>query len=156
MDFYEAIRIKALRDVLKGEDPDYILRRIYRWYSSTFYVPLTDIDDIPISHILQHYFESYFEGLSTDKRLKEASKLFEQTETAKVDKEALEDAEFLKTLQSDLEKEKEKKAAEEKNKKVQHDKAKNQNVIHRLGNSPAAGALKRFMDEADSLSPRKK
>jgi hypothetical protein len=156
MDFYESVRVKALRDVFKGDSPDYILRRIYRWYSTTFHVPLPEVDDISLDSILQHYFEHYFETLSGDKRLKEVKKLFEDEDIKKIDAEAAEDEEFIKNLKIDLEKEKKNKELNEVKKKDLFEKSKNQNIIHKLGNSPAASALKRFIETEDALSGRKK
>ena len=40
MDFLSAIQLMALRNVFQSDDFDYIVRRVSRFYSKTFCVPL--------------------------------------------------------------------------------------------------------------------
>jgi hypothetical protein len=158
VDIFEAIQLKALRDVHKFDSNEYMLRRLYRWFSSTYHVPITETDAIPVTTMLQHYFESYYESMSSDKRLKEINKLFQDVAEIEKQKDAMdaEDEDFVKQLTQDIEKEKKKKKVEDLQKALRREKDKNQNVIQRLGNSPAADSLRRFMAEADALAPRKK
>lgn len=67
MNIYDAIRIKALRDVVKGNSPDYALRKVFRWYSKTFATPLTQVEDLPVEFVLQAYWESMYEDMEDPK-----------------------------------------------------------------------------------------
>lgn len=69
MDFVEAVRVIALRDVANTRrdppqgDSAYLMRTIRRWYSREFATPLSDVEDLPDEEVLQHYFECKFEAL---------------------------------------------------------------------------------------------
>lgn len=80
MHYYEAIKAKALRSVLKP-DTDYYLRRVYRWYSKTFHTPLETAFDLPVEFVLREYFEEYFENLEEEEldfQLEEVTETDEQ------------------------------------------------------------------------------
>lgn len=68
------VRTVALRDVL-GQRGDYVLRRIYRWYSKTFATPLHLVEELPLEWILQHYFECMWEKLEPDEIQEEKRKI---------------------------------------------------------------------------------
>lgn len=85
MHYYEAIRARALFNVLKPNQ-DYYVRRIFRWYSKTFHTPLEEAFNMPIEIILSHYFEEYFEGLEQEDL---DDQLVEMTETDEQRKERL-------------------------------------------------------------------
>jgi hypothetical protein len=55
----EAIRVKALRAVLRP-DIQASLRKIFRWYSTTYATPLHIVDDLPLDDILVAYFEENY------------------------------------------------------------------------------------------------
>jgi hypothetical protein len=65
MDTVEAIRLIALRDVIKG-GTEYSLRYLYRWYSKTFATPLAEVYDLDLHDLLQAFFEEKFEGMEPD------------------------------------------------------------------------------------------
>lgn len=74
MHFHEALRLLALREVANDRkakpddegDLDYSLRRIFRTYSKRFATPLHLVETLPLSDVLQHYFESEFEEMDED------------------------------------------------------------------------------------------
>ncbi len=66
MDIFEAVKWAALRNVhfyRQGRDtsPEYKLRKIFRWYSTTFHTPLHEVDDLPLVDVLQAYWEQKLE-----------------------------------------------------------------------------------------------
>lgn len=67
MDHFEALRTLALADVAEARagrpQGDYVLRRIFRWYSETFHTPLHLVDDLPLDDVLTAYYEANFEGM---------------------------------------------------------------------------------------------
>lgn len=65
------LRLLALRAVLKPtKDPEYNLRRIFRWYSRTFNTPLHVVADLPLDDILQNYYEVTYEDLVSEAETK--------------------------------------------------------------------------------------
>lgn len=97
LDLLKSIRLIAW-DAVENKPPEYILRKIQRWYSKTFYVPLPEIDIIPIEDLLLHWFESQFEDMEeSEDPIKEeiVKKLLETREErlAREAKEAIEEAE---------------------------------------------------------------
>ena len=81
MNLYDAIRVKALLTVYSGNNSDYIERHLHRWYSQTFHTPLAEVQDIPLTEILVHLFETEFENLSPGKRLKEMKKILNEIQS---------------------------------------------------------------------------
>jgi hypothetical protein len=79
MDVYQAIRIRALRSVL-SPDSSYLIRKIIRWYSKTFHMPLAQVEDIPIEDLLQAYWEERYEGMSEDQLAAEREELLTSPE----------------------------------------------------------------------------
>lgn len=62
MDLVEATQAQAALAV-QSQTNDYLLRRIFRWYSTTFHTPLADVDKQPIEFILQQFFEHSYENM---------------------------------------------------------------------------------------------
>jgi hypothetical protein len=79
MDTLEAIQLEAMRAVLE-EDPEYLLRRIFRWYSTTYHTPLHQVEELPIEYVLQHFFEVNIEAMPKAQRKKLALTLAESKE----------------------------------------------------------------------------
>lgn len=65
MDQYSAVRILAFKAVF-DQDPEYILRKIIRWYSKTYYTPIAQVEELPFEEILQAYFEEKYEAMHKD------------------------------------------------------------------------------------------
>ena len=65
MNPYEAIKLLALRSVLKP-DPDYFVRKICRWFSTTYHTPISQVYDMPIEEVLQAYFEAKYDAMDPD------------------------------------------------------------------------------------------
>lgn len=67
MNTFLAHRISALNSVLHPDtDPEYELRRILRWYSQKFGIPLhpvNSVHDIPLDDLLQNYYEAKYEEM---------------------------------------------------------------------------------------------
>lgn len=64
MNSFLAHRLIALNTVLHPDtDPDYELRRIFRWFSKTFNTPLAQVYGLPLDEVLQHYYEARYEEL---------------------------------------------------------------------------------------------
>lgn len=95
-DVFLAIQYQAL---LAAEDPDVeaIYRRICRAFSSTYNIPLPEVEDMDPIYVLSHFLESKYEELynSTDEKLHlEYQKIKDQIlypEKVQKDKESLED-----------------------------------------------------------------
>jgi hypothetical protein len=76
--FFKALRQIALRDVLK-EPYEYHLRHVFRWYSKTFSTPLTEVEDLPLETVLQHFYEARYEEMDDEAREKERQILIESS-----------------------------------------------------------------------------
>lgn len=63
MEVFEAIQIQALKSVLDPDD-DYLMRKVFRWYSEKYHTPLHVVDDLPMDDVLQTYFEYVYENTS--------------------------------------------------------------------------------------------
>lgn len=82
-DFLQSVQILALEAVLRP-DWDATYRHICRWYSKTFSTALHTVEDLPTIEVLQHFFESYYEGLDDDKLEKAAVEISETPEQRRV------------------------------------------------------------------------
>ena len=107
MNVYKAIKLLSFRNVTSQDaDAEYILRKIFRWYSKTFYTPLHTIPDLPLEDVLQAYYECHYEELNLD-QLEEERKLLiitpeEEEETNKQkDANAAESFEFMKEVEEE-------------------------------------------------------
>jgi len=99
MDLYTAIRLNALSDVLSGDDTEYILRYIFRWYSKTFATPLHLVEELPLEDVLTAYYESKYEEMKEPELDMEKASLLE-TEEEKASRLRQEDEEA--AVQADL------------------------------------------------------
>ena len=63
--FLETARTLALRDVLIPNE-EYLISKIFRWYSKTFSTPLADVYDLPLEDVLRVYFEDRNEGMEPE------------------------------------------------------------------------------------------
>lgn len=56
--------------VAEGIEPeiDRIYRKIVRWFSKNFYTPIQQVEEMPPSYVLMHYFESNFDALDEDEQ----------------------------------------------------------------------------------------
>ena len=66
------VRLCALWEVV-GPEPSaaYRLRRIFRWYSREFSVPLPEVSKLPLAEVLRDYFECEYERLQDDGKYEE-------------------------------------------------------------------------------------
>src|SRR5512133_2673091 len=76
---YDALLARALASVLEPDD-DAFLRRVKRFYSRTFHVPLPRVDDLDEVHVLTAYFEEICEQMTDEERLDLLKKLIETPE----------------------------------------------------------------------------
>lgn len=97
MDVYEAIRIKALRDVVKKDDMA-AMRRVFRWYSHEYHTPLHIVEDLPIEHVLLTYWENHYEDLDDSQLEKEVAEAV-KTEEEKRREELEYDARLADTVE---------------------------------------------------------
>lgn len=98
MDYYRALRILALKNVLKP-DEEYHLRTIMRWYSKTYHTPLHFVETIPIETLISTFYESKYEEMSEEEQQSELELLLETEEQrkkriAQKDLAAVDDYEF--------------------------------------------------------------
>ena len=72
MDLALAIRRVALAEVVgDGYTLAYFYRKICRWYSREFSTPLHEVEKLPITDVLTHYYESHYEDLMGADRLED-------------------------------------------------------------------------------------
>lgn len=64
----EDLRILALRNAARPElaPGEYRVRRVQRWYSKTFHVPLPDVADLPWEDVLLAWYESHYEEMEPE------------------------------------------------------------------------------------------
>lgn len=109
MSLIDDIRILAIQAVTDEEsDPEYKLRKIFRFYSSKFHTPLHKVQDLPLEEVLQAYFETIYETMESADIDEEIKLLLETPEQkqARINKEAadqLADEEFLKQIKEENE-----------------------------------------------------
>lgn len=65
MEALEAIKVLAFRTV-QQPDTAYLTRRLHRWYSKTFHVPLEKAEELPLEDVWQVFFEEKYEDMSPD------------------------------------------------------------------------------------------
>lgn len=127
MNYYEAIRINALYEVLKPST-NYYFRRVARWYSKTFHTPLYMTYKLPIEHILQEFYEERYENMEEEDRNAEVSDLVETDEQKRErllieDADKADDFEFIKM-------------SEELNKKTKKTKGKKMSEVSEFSKIP--------------------
>lgn len=111
----KAIQILALKSI---EAPSYEdqYRYICRWYSKTFHIPITQIDNFSEEEILRAWFEERFRELATSEEA-EQRKVYEETRNSIIYESELSEAE---NEDDEWVKEMEKEATEaQKNKELQ-------------------------------------
>lgn len=91
MDLFEAIKVKALHSVLHP-DEEYFTRKLYRWYSKTFFTPLQEVYDLPLESVLRDWYEERFEALEEDERSEELALVLETTDQ-KTERKSVEEQE---------------------------------------------------------------
>jgi hypothetical protein len=69
MDLVEATQLQALLAV-ENQDNDFLLRRIIRWFSTTFHTPINVVEDMSLESVLQHFFEHSFDTMDKRQRNK--------------------------------------------------------------------------------------
>lgn len=91
LDFGEAVQVAALQAVLRNKqskpnsvDSEYSLRRVFRWYSKTFFTPLHEVEDLPLSDVLQSYWEERFEDMEDAELDDEKVRLLEDAEALRL------------------------------------------------------------------------
>lgn len=62
-----AQQVLAMHRVLKP-DAEYLLRRIYRYYSQHFHTPLHVVEELPLDDVLCHYYEHLYENMESGSR----------------------------------------------------------------------------------------
>ena len=177
-DHLEALKLRALRSVWKPDEPA-IVRRIFRWYSKTFFTPLHEVDSIPLDDILTAWFETQYEDLEYEARHNLAIYLLESPEERRAreaESKSADEEFFLMAKKKALSSKTEKKLADKvADLKKKLDKIKNPNEFKPLKDQPmreselvklppvAAGGAEEivtisytdqpFDDEEDPLSP---
>jgi uncharacterized protein YdaU (DUF1376 family) len=61
LDKYTDWQINALHSVLIG-DENYYYRKMCRFVSQNFSIPLNEVEKMPVDYVLMHYFEGTYEG----------------------------------------------------------------------------------------------
>ncbi len=64
-DDIENLQILALKNI-EAPDFEYQIRRIKRWYSTTFFTPLHLVEELDLHTVLIHYFEHTFAQLKAE------------------------------------------------------------------------------------------
>jgi len=62
LDFLGAIQLIALRNVFQGDDFDYVVRKVSRFYSKMYSVPLPDVENIPLAELFLTYYRLQLRG----------------------------------------------------------------------------------------------
>lgn len=107
---WKNIQALALAAVLIDDfDPDYNIRLLQRWYSRTFYTPLTEVEQIPTEYLLQTYWESKYNEMEAPQLEEEKEKVLETPEEreAREREEAETDAsdeEWIRKMEEEAEK----------------------------------------------------
>jgi hypothetical protein len=86
MDEIEALQILAIKSIEKP-DLDYQIRRIQRWYSTTFYTPLKMVDDLDLPFILTHYFEHVYSQMPKEELVKLKNQLIHKEKLQEIEAE---------------------------------------------------------------------
>ena len=81
MDAYRAIKLIALRDVLKERTPESMWRKICRFYSKTFHTPLHLVETLPKLDVAQAYFEEAYDNMEEKDLQNELHELLEEGTT---------------------------------------------------------------------------
>lgn len=96
---YREQQILALLSVLKP-DVDYMVRRIFRWYSQVFHTPLHVVGELPLEDVLQAYYESLYEQMDEEKL--EPIRLKLSTTEEEIEEQRDEDEEWIRELEESM------------------------------------------------------
>lgn len=72
IDYFRSVQLISLNNVLKFKDEkgnapnDYLIRRIFYYYSEKFNTALERVYQLPLHHVLTAYFEHMYEGLEPE------------------------------------------------------------------------------------------
>lgn len=94
----EALQILALREVYQ-QSPEYVFRKIFRWYSKNFATPLHVVGTLPIDDVITAFFESIYEDMDSEELDKVRLQLLE-TPAAKEERLLQEERERLQAFRS--------------------------------------------------------
>jgi hypothetical protein len=79
IDHITALRILALHEVVKANkgnpSADYVMRKIFMWYSEKFHTPLHQVDDLPVDDVMRAYYEYSYANASDEGMEKELWRL---------------------------------------------------------------------------------
>jgi len=106
VDYYQALQLRSMHAVMRP-DGEAFMRRVKRFYSKTFNVPLPDVDDIDEESVLVAFYEETFSQMEEEDRDEFLTELLmspeERVELAKAhDKADERDEEFMKKLNADV------------------------------------------------------
>lgn len=100
----ETIKMIKINAIMAIKKPDYnaFLRRIFRWYSKTFYTPLKDVEDMPVVEVLEAYYEELYDKMEEADLKQEMIRLSmtEEEWTKKLIDEEQEELAFMQAVQS--------------------------------------------------------
>lgn len=74
------IQVLSMRSVVKGDESEYLLRHIFRWYSKEFSTPLHVVETLPLEDVIRAYWEVEYEGMAPEEREIEIHRLVEDEE----------------------------------------------------------------------------
>lgn len=74
LDKYTDWQVNALNSVLIGNEV-YFYRKMCRYVSQNFNIPLPEVEKMPTDYVLLHYFESVYEGYEEKDLIKLAKEL---------------------------------------------------------------------------------
>lgn len=170
MSVIQDIQKIALLSVLEPDD-EANLRRIHRWFSKTFFLPLPEVENLPIEYILLHYFETLYAELDEEEQKKQVEYAIETEEERqhRIKNEEETDKEFVRMMNEEAKELKSKpmsKAELFSSFKVHKDKTRAVAIDESLLKKPEVPVLKEeeikidytdsdLMDDIDSLSNKK-
>lgn len=105
LNYFKAMQVLSMKAVLQP-DGEYLLRRIYRYYSTHFHTPLADVEKLPLETVLINYYEHVYENMEEGNRENIRARLAmtdEEIEAAKLNKEDAEedDDEYVKQIEAE-------------------------------------------------------
>jgi len=83
-DHYLLIQTEAVNDILNGTN-GYFYRKVTRWYSKTFHIPINQVNSTPWDEILQHYYEAHYEQMPKNDLIKLAKEILPELAQAEED-----------------------------------------------------------------------
>lgn len=100
-DLIDSIKRIALLSIVEP-DSEANLRRLYRWFSKTFNMAITEVEELPVEYILMHYYESKYEELNDEEKHDEIIDILETPEekAARIAEEQAKEDDFLAELEA--------------------------------------------------------